>query len=418
MARRTVLTPRTHLLIGATLALFTVIASSTPALAAHRARLSADLEDHLAAGSPSIDVIVHGTPDVIASIAARYGVKVKRALRSGAVLRVSAGQLEALAADDSIDHLSGDVKIRSSMDEVTSQSIGADQVWDGVGDIPALSGAGITVAVIDSGLDTRHKALKDRVLATVDFTGSNGSDGYGHGTHVAGIIAGQRGTSNDARVYQGIAPGAYLVNLRVLGDDGSGVASDVVDAIDWAIDHADQFGIRIINLSLGTPVLQPFRDDPLCEAVERAARAGILVVAAAGNMGRTADGKTVYGGIVSPGNSPFALTVGAIDTHGTPQRSDDTLATYSSRGPTRYDLIIKPDLVAPGSHVASAEAVGSYLSRTYPERHVAGSGANSYIQLSGTSMSAAVVSGSAALLLQERRNLNVSTVKAAMQLTR
>ncbi len=326
MATKSVRESRSRLLTGSALAFVTVLASSTPALAAHRARLSADLADRLAVGSQAIDVIVHGSPNDVAAIASRYGLQVKRVLRSGAVLRVTAGQLDALAADESIDHLSGDVRIKSSMDEVTSTSIGADQVWAGGGDVPALSGAGVSVAVIDSGIDTKHKALKDRVLATVDFTGSDGSDGYGHGTHVAGIIAGQRGRSSDARVYQGIAPGAYLINLRVLGDDGSGVASDVVEAIDWAIEHARQFNIRIINLSLGTPVLQPFRDDPLCEAVERAARAGILVVTAAGNQGQTADGRTVYGAIASPGNSPYALTVGAIDTHGTPQRSDDTLA--------------------------------------------------------------------------------------------
>ena len=342
-----------------------MLACSAPALAAHRARLSADLQDHLAAGSPAINVIVHGTDNDIAAITARYGVKVKRHLRSGAVLTVTAGQLDALAADDSVDHLSGDVKIHSTMDEVTAQSIGADQVWNGAGDVPSLSGQGVGVAVIDSGIDTKHNALKKRVLVSVDFTGGNGNDGYGHGTHVAGIIAGQRGRSSDARVYQGMAPGAYLINLRVLGDDGSGVVSDVVDAIDWAIEHSDQFNIRIINLSLGAPVLQPFRDDPLCEAVERAARAGILVVSAAGNFGKTADGTTVYGGITAPGNSPYTLTVGALDTHGTPQRSDDTLATYSSRGPTRYDLVIKPDIAAPGSHIASAEAADSYLARTY-----------------------------------------------------
>src|SRR5213075_164930 len=125
---------------------------------------------------------------------------------------------------------------------------------------------------------------------------------------------------------------------------------------------------------LGAPVMQPYRDDPLCEAVERATKAGITVVVAAGNFGRTTDGKSIYGAITTPGNSPHALTVGAIDTHGTPQRSDDTLAPYSSKGPTRYDLILKPDVSAPGSHIVSAEAAQSYLPATYPERHVAGSG--------------------------------------------
>src|SRR5207237_176616 len=113
----------------------------------------------------------------------------------------------------------------------------------------------------------------------------------------------------------------------------------------WAIEHREDFNIQVINLSLGAPVLQPYRDDPLCEAVERAVAKGIVVVAAAGNYGKTKDGKTVYGSIASPGNSPHALTVGALDTHQTAQRADDTLASFSSRGPTMFDLVLKPDLV-------------------------------------------------------------------------
>jgi serine protease AprX len=242
-------------------------------------------------------------------------------------------------------------------------------------------------------------------------------DRFGHGTHVAGIIAGQRGRTADTREYRGIASGANLINLRVLGADGSGTVSDVVEAIDWSIEHRDDYRIRVINLSMGAPVLQPYRDDPLCEAVERATRAGIVVVVAAGNYGKTVDGTSVYGAITSPGNSPHALTVGAIDTHGTPERSDDTLAAYSSKGPTRYDLVIKPDLAAPGSHIVSAEAVGGYLSETYPQRHVAGAGPNAYFQLSGTSMAAGVVSGAVALLLEERPDLTPATTKAVLQLT-
>src|SRR5262249_24767358 len=198
---------------------------------------------------------------------------------------------------------------------------------------------------------------------------------------------------------------------------GSGRVRAVVDAIDWAVDNRKTFDVRVINLSLGGPVTQSYKDDPLCEAVERAVAAGIVVVAAAGNYGVTREGQVIYGGITSPGNDPSALTVGAIDAHATPQRSDDTLALYSSRGPTLYDTILKPSLVAPGSHIVSAEAAGSYLAATYPERHVAGSGAGAYIQLSGTSMSAAVVSGAAALLLDGRSKLSPIDVKIVLQVT-
>jgi serine protease AprX len=207
-------------------------------------------------------------------------------------------------------------------------------VWAGDGNLKPLSGAGVSVAVIDTGIDTRHEALKKRVIFTKDFTGGDGMDRFGHGTHVAGIIAGAGGSTPDTSGYRGIAYGANLVNLRALGDDGSGTVSKVVEAIDYAIDHQKELNIRVINLSLGTPVLQPYRDDPLCEAVERAVDAGMVVVVAAGNQGRNTAGQTVLGSITSPGNSPFAITVGALDAHDTAKRSDDTVATYSSRGPT------------------------------------------------------------------------------------
>src|SRR5581483_11596945 len=191
-------------------------------------------------------------------------------------------------------------------------------------------------------------------------------DRYGHGTHVAGIIAGAPGRSADTRDYRGVAYGANIVSLRVLDETGAGVASDVIEAIDWAIENRRAYNIRIINLSLGAPVVQSYRDDPLCEAVERAVAAGIVVVAAAGNRGVTSDGRTVLGSITSPGNSPSAITVGALDTHGTAVRSDDTVAKFSSKGPTAFDFVLKPDVVAPGTRVVSAEASGAYLSTTNP----------------------------------------------------
>ena len=229
--------------------------------------------------------------------------------------------------------------------------------------------------MIDSGIDTRHAALKRRVLVTRDFTGGDGMDRFGHGTHVAAIIAGRAGRTADTRDQRGIAPGAYLLNLRVLGDDGSGSASDVIEAIDWTIEHRHEYNVRIINLSLGAPVMQPYRDDPLCEAVERAVRAGLVVVVAAGNYGRTAEGRDVYRRDRDAGQQPVRHHRRARSTRtARRKRSDDTLAPYSSKGPTRYDLNLKPDVVAPGTRVVSAEAADSYLARTYATRHVAGSG--------------------------------------------
>ena len=130
----------------------------------------------------------------------------------------------------------------------------------------------------------------------------------------------------------------------------------MIAAIDWAVGNRLRYNLRVINLSLGHPVFESYREDPLCQAVERAVNAGMVVVAAAGNFGKTAEGKAVVGGIVSPGNSPSALTVGASNTRGTAQRSDDVMATYSSRGPTAIDGLLKPELVAPGNRIVAAAA--------------------------------------------------------------
>ncbi len=265
----------------------------------------------------------------------------------------------------------------------------------GLGLGQGFTGRGIGVAVIDSGV-APHRALRGRVVASVDFTDPKGTgvDRFGHGTHIAGTIAG-----NDDAGYTGIAPGAHIVSLRVLGPDGAGDTSDVINAIDWVIAHKTEYRIRVINLSLGHPVFESYREDPLCLAVERAVSAGLVVVAAAGNMGKTEDGRPIVGGVISPGNTPAALTVGALNTRGTPQRSDDVMATYSSRGPTRFDGVLKPELAAPGNKIVAASAAGSYLAEMYPERVVAGRGANAYIEMSGTSMASAVVAGAVALLL-------------------
>ena len=166
----------------------------------------------------------------------------------------------------------------------------------------------------------------------------------------------------------------------------------MIEAIDWVVANRRRYNIRVINMSLGGAVRQGWRDDPICQAVERAYRAGIVVVASAGNFGKTADGRSIYGGITTPGNSPFAITVGALNTKGTPWRSDDEVASYSSKGPTLYDRLIKPDLGGarqqdPGPGCARVDAV-----REHPEL-VIGSGRDARLQLSGTSMAAAVVLG-------------------------
>ena len=382
----------------------------------HRARLSDDLEEALASNARGTSVIVHGDRATVQKLADRHGARIKKLLRSGAVLEMAGNTLDSLAQDPEVDHLSGDLPVYSSLD-VTAETTGASALWTGIDALPVLTGRGIGIAVIDSGMAS-HAALSGRIVRNVDFWNrrGRGDDQFGHGTHAAGIIAGAS-TSMEGQRYRGMAPGAHLINLRVLGPDGKGDTSDVVEAIDWAIEHRSRYNIRIINLSLGRPVTDEYRDDPLCEAVERAVKKGIVVVASAGNAGKMDDGTPIAGGIVSPGNSPYALTVGSLNTRQTPWRSDDIVTTYSSRGPTAIDGVLKPDLVAPGNRIVSLEAPGSLLVREWPTAHVAGQGHDAYFLMSGSSMSTAVVSGAVALVLEANTSLDPLDVKLALQHT-
>lgn len=390
----------------------------------HRAHLSVDLQRHQERRtSARARVIVHGDEAAIDAIAARHHLQVLRRMEHGAVVAANSIELELLAADPAVDHLSGDQPVKNWM-SVSTIVTGADQVRAGtsgllgIGSIPAVTGSGIGVAVVDSGISP-HSALAKKVVANVSFVTGDPTvtDVYGHGTHVAGIIAGlgSAAASVTPLYTGGIAPGAQIVNVRVLGADGSGQTSDVIAGIEWVIANRAKYNIRVINLSLGHPVSEPSTTDPLCEAVADAVNAGIVVVAAAGNSGKTADGHMVLGSIASPGNSPYAITVGALNTWATVDRRDDSVTTYSSRGPTRYEYIVKPDLAAPGNKIVSLQANGSYLPTVYPSLHKAGSGNNAYMLLSGTSMAAPMVSGAVALLLQGTPGLTLAQIKLALQ---
>jgi serine protease AprX len=409
-------------------AVVALIASSAPSLHGganrHRARLSDDLFAFQARRtSDRVRVILQGSDEEVDLLASRHHATVVRRLATGAVILVNAAELNELAADPAVDHLSGDVPVGPSM-SVSNQSTAADQVRAGspgllgIGAIAGVTGQGIGIAIIDSGI-AAHTALSNKVIANVSLISGDSStgDGFGHGTHVAGVIAGNgAAAANVTPLYTGgIAPGAQLINVRVLGRTGMGLTSDVIAGIDWAIANRSKYNIRVINLSLGHPVFEPAATDPLCAAVARAVQAGVVVVAAAGNYGVAPNGAPILGGITSPGNSPFALTVGAVNTWATAKRSDDTVATFSSRGPTRFELAVKPDLAAPGTKIISLEANRSYLATTYSFLHRAGSGTNAYMQLSGTSMAAPMVSGAAALLLSGTPGLMPAQVKLAMQ---
>ena len=391
----------------------------------HRAHLSDDLLGHAARHtSARTRVIVHGDAAALAALTTKHHVQVLRQLSGEAVIAANSAELDALAADAAYDHLSGDPLIKVGM-SISNQSTAADQVRAGVaggllgiGAIPGVTGQGIGVAIVDSGISP-HAALVNKVVANVSLITGDPSvaDAFGHGTHVAGIIAGNATAARSVTPLfnGGVAPGAQLVNVRVLGADGVGRTSDVIAGIQWAIANRARYNIRIINLSIGHPVMEPAATDPLCEVVADAVHAGIVVVAAAGNDGMTPDGVRVLGGINSPGNSPLAITVGSLNTWGTVGRNDDTVTTYSSRGPTRFDGAVKPDIAAPGNKIVSLEAQGSAIPVEYSYLHRAGNGTNSYMQLSGTSMATPMVSGGVALLLQGTPGMAPAQVKMALQ---
>ena len=388
-----------------------------------RPTLSDDLKSALASGA-RVRVIVQGEEDALAPLRFRLGRGLRRQLAGALSLDLSGSELSQLAADGGIAHISRDLPVVADM-AITNKVTRADKVWAGSRGLlgllsqPAVTGSGIGVAVIDSGI-ADHAALAGRVVARVNLVSDEpgvSGDPFGHGTHIAGIIGGSAtaATRVTPAYAGGSAPGVHFVDVRVLASNGAGYTSDVIAGIDWTIANAQRYGVRIINLSLGHPVAEPSATDPLCRAVARAVQAGLVVVTSAGNNGRTAGGDPVLGGITSPGNSPLAITVGALDTVGTVDRSDDRVTPYSSRGPTKFDFAVKPDVVAPGAAIVSLENPGSWLSTHYPSWHIAGSGRNAYYRLSGTSMSAAVVSGGVALLLDGAPGLTPAQVKIALQ---
>jgi len=339
--------------------------------------------------------------------------------------------LQGLSHNPQVQYITADRRVASTLDyanPAVQAGIARQYGWDGTG---------VTVAVIDSGMLSSHPDLMDatgtsRVVYSQSFISepSGTSDQYGHGTHVAGILGGNATQSTGAgylHSFWGIAPKVKFVSLKVLDSNGAGTDSDVINAIQRAIALKDTYNIRVINLSLGRPVMESYTVDPLCQAVEQAWQAGIVVVVAAGNAGRNNSAGTFgYGTIASPGNDPYVITVGAMKDGKTVSRADDQMASYSSKGPTLLDGIAKPDLVAPGNRIISAIPASAVLTSLYQANNVpnnyyiaAGNAqpSNSYFELSGTSMATPMVAGAAALLLQQQPNLTPDQVKAKLMKT-
>ena len=411
----------------ALLALLAMLGPSAAQAAGHR-KLDPELSRRSTARSGTSRVVVRLSPGATLPAGLRAYVRGSRLqLIDAYVLNLPDSMLSDL---DDVPEISSAHQDRAAWaaDYLSNKATGADvaqQVYE-------LTGRGIGIAVIDSGITSWHDDLtpgggrarypygQQRVSKFVDFV--NGQtmpyDDHGHGSHVAGIILGNGYDSNGRQA--GMAPDAALISLKVLDSEGKGSISTIISALDWVADHADTYNIRVVNLSLGAAVTQSYWVDPLALAARRLTERGIVVVSAAGNLGKNAKGERQYGGVIAPGNAPWVLTVGASSTEGTVRTRDDVVASFSSLGPTRGDYLAKPDLVAPGRGVLSLAAPGSTLYQANQDYLSYGSrktGYPPYLSLSGTSMATPQVSGAVALMLQANPNLTPNLVKAILQYT-
>ena len=335
-----------------------------------------------------------------------------------------------LLNDPDVAHVSLDQKVKMTAKVDASRELINADIAQGYG----YDGTGVGIAIVDSGIYA-HPDLNlfgtsnSRVVYSQSFVPGDAStnDAYGHGTHVAGLAAGDAQSSQTGYQYQysGVAPNANIVNLRVLDANGASTDSVVIAAISQAIQLKSTYNIRVLNLSLGRGIFESYTVDPLCQAVEQAWNAGIVVVVAAGNAGRDNSlHNHGYGTITVPGNDPYVITVGAMDDASF-TRANNSIASYSSRGPTLIDHIAKPDLVAPGNLVVSLLAANSTLVKGHSNFDVypcnssgttcsSAYGSPKYFQLSGTSMATPLVAGAAALMIQQDPTLTPDLVKARL----
>lgn len=328
------------------------------------------------------------------------------------VAEMPQGQVLALARDPRVRYVTPDAPVRMTAIDTTAlqttyeQAIGVPGIWNSAAS-PA-NGKGVTVAVLDSGINPDHPAFasdKANVIAVkVNPKALGGGDAHGHGTHVAGIIKG-----NDALGrYIGVAPGARVISVKIADDTGAATESDLIKGLQWVYDNRTTYNIRVVNASVSASVATAYAASPINAYVEQLWLAGITVVVSAGNRGSAADA-TWY----APGNDPYVISAGAIDHAETISGADDTLGTFSSRGQTQ-DGFAKPDVVAPGRRIVAPLAKAtSTIGLRYPDRIVD----TNFIRLTGTSMSAPVVAGVVALLLERYPTLTPNQIKGLLRQT-
>jgi serine protease AprX len=387
---------------------------AAPALAAqNQAHLDRQVLKAMQAGqSIHVIVVARGDLNLLQADLRRSGLKDTRRvpIAHGIAVELTAALIDHFRADANVARLIYDAPVRLSDTPFNPTALAAaypavvDAVTTWSNPVAPLTGQRIGVAIIDSGIAS-HPDLGNRVIASQDFnpnvTGTD--DAYGHGTAVAGIIAGD-GTASLGQ-YIGVAPQANLINLRVNDGTGAAPTSAIMNAILWAVINRNTYNIRVLNLSLQASVQESYRTSPIDAAVEYAWLKGLVVVVAAGNSGSNS-------ALYAPANDPYVITVGATDDNGTPSTADDTLASFSSFGTTQ-DGFSKPDFVAPGRHIITTLAPNSSFAINYPAFMV-GPG---YIQLSGTSVAAPIVSGVAALYIESTPTVRPGQLKGVLLAT-
>ncbi len=334
-------------------------------------------------------------------------------LRAGAAVKLAESTLvRTVTVNAAVVKTSLDLTEAAKLGSAYNQSIRAPKVWN-----EGYTGKGVGVAVIDTGIagdmpDFRvsQSDPTSRVIATAvsNPAAQSSGDGFGHGTHIAGLIAGN-GTYRDASdplygKYAGVAPDANLIDVKAGDEDGYATVADVIDGLQFVVDYKDDYNIRVANLSLRSTVAESYKTDPLDAAVEQAWSSGIVVVAAAGNEGAASDAVSY-----APGNDPHVITVGSVDDMGTKDINDDKLTSWSSRGKTQDD-VVKPEVVAPGARLVSTMAPGADYRELCPTCVVDGD----YFRVGGTSMSAALVSGAAATLIQRHPDWTPDQIKGTL----
>jgi serine protease AprX len=324
----------------------------------------------------------------------------------GFAARLPAHSLADLLRSPSISRVWGDAKVEVESDKTLKYDTSApNSVWRQAIHLPGATdkynGAGVGVAMLDTGV-VPVPDLANRVAYRVDLTPeADGYDRYGHGTHLAGIIAGDGSASGGTN--PGVATGANLISVKVAGWNGATDVSVVITGLQWIVSHRADFNIRVVNLSFGTDSRQPYTLDPLDYAVEQTWLSGIFVVVSAGNQG------SVMGTVTKPGDDPYVLTVGGADLKNTLDAKDDVVADFSSVGPTS-DGLAKPDILAPSIAIVSTRDPGSTIDQLHPAAQVD----QSYFKGTGTSQAAAVISGVAALMFQAAPALTPDVAKATL----